>query len=178
MEEKVNPWKANLTNGLILGCAGIVFTLFAYFFDLTFNKNFGYIFFILAAIILYFCIKSYRDNYLHGNITYGQSVGAGVIIFLYYSIIAAIFTYLLYKVIDPELVNKMLANVEEQMMKSGKVPEGSMDTVMSFQKKFMRPEIMAPFSILGSMLFGTIISLIVSIFTKREGNPLVDSSSI
>lgn len=175
MSEKVNPWKANLTNGLILGLAGIVYTLVVYFLDLTFNKSMGYIFLLIAVFLLFFFIKSYRDNYLHGFITYGQSVGTGVIIFLYYSIISAIFMYILYKFIDTGLTDKMLAFAEEQMAKSGKVPEGSMETVMSMQRKIMKPEIMAPASLLNNMIFGTIVSLLVSIFTRKEGNPLLDA---
>lgn len=176
MEEKVNPWKANLTNGLIMGLAGIVFTLVLWFMDQTFNRNLGYIFMLIALFLMYYFIKSYRDNYLHGFITYGQSVGAGVIIWLYYSIIAAIFTYLLYKMIDPQLTDKLLAFTEEQMRKSGKVPDAAIDSALSIQKKFFKPEIMAPASIINNMIFGTIIALIVSIFTKKEGNPLIDNT--
>ena len=175
MEEKVNPWKANFTNGLILGLAGIVFSLIMWFLDLSLNQNLGYLFLFISAFIVYYFIKSYRDNYLHGNITYGQSVGAGVIIFFYYAIIMAIFIYILYKFIDPGLTDKMIAMAEEKVMASGKVPEEQMDTVMNMQKKFMGPEVMAPFSILWTMLSGTIISLIVSIFTRKEGNPLLDT---
>jgi hypothetical protein len=174
MEQKVNVWKANLTNGLILGLIGVVYTLVVYFLDLTFNKSMGYIFLLLAIFLLYYFLKTYRDNSLHGLMTYGQAVGAGVVIFLYYSIISAIFTYILYKVIDPGLTNKMLAFVEETMMKKG-IPEASLDTVMAIQKKILKPEIMAPFSIVNNMLFGTISSLIVGIFVRKEGNPLIET---
>ncbi|MBK8882149.1 MAG: DUF4199 domain-containing protein [Bacteroidales bacterium] len=176
MEQNVNVWKANLTNGLILGITGIVFTLIVYFLDLTFNKSVGYIFIGVAIILLYFFLRSYRDNYLHGNITYGQSVGAGVIIYLYYSIISAIFIYILYTVIDTGLTNKMLAFVEEEMVKSGKVPEGAMETALAFQKKLLVPEIMAPISLVTNMFYGTVISLLVSIFVKKEGNPLIETT--
>ena len=57
MEQKVNVWKANLTNGLILGIAGIVFTLVVYFLDLTFNKAVGYIFIGLPLSFLYFFLE-------------------------------------------------------------------------------------------------------------------------
>jgi len=177
MEQNVNVWKANLTNGLIMGLIGIVFSLVVYFLDLTFNKSIGYIFLLISVFLLYYFIKSYRDNYLHGQITYGQSVGAGVIIFLYYAIISSIFTYILYTVIDTDLTNKLLAYTEEQTIKSGKVPEGSIDTVMAFQKKFLKPGIMVLVGFFINMFFGTIISLIVSIFTKKEGNPLIETPS-
>ena len=175
MEQKVNVWRANLTSGLILGMAGIVYTLVIYFLDMTFNKSMGYIFLLLAIFLLYFLVKSYRDNYLHGIITYGQAVGAGVIIFLYYSILAAIFTYLLYKVIDPALPAKMIAFMEETMLEKG-IPEASLDAVMAIQKKIFKPEIMAPFSIINNMLFGTVISLIIGVFVRKEGNPLIDTT--
>lgn len=175
MEQKVNVWKANLNNGLILGMAGIVYTLVIYFLDMTFNRSMSYIFLLIAVFLLYFLIKSYRDNYLHGIITYGQAFGAGVIIFLYYSILSAIFTYLLFKVIDPALPAKMIAFVEETMVKKG-IPEASLDTVMAIQKKILKPEIMAPFSIINNMLFGTLISLIIGVFVRKEGNPLIESA--
>jgi hypothetical protein len=173
MEEKVNVWKANLTNGLILALLGIAWTLVMYFADLTFNKIQGYLFLLVLLGVLYFLLKAYRDNLMHGQITYGESVGAGVVIFLYYSICVAIFTYLLYTIIDPGLVAKQLAFAEETMVKKG-APQQAIDAGMAFTKKIMKPEIMAPLSILGNMIWGTILSLVVSIFIKKEGNPLID----
>lgn len=175
MEPQVNPWKSNLTNGLILGLVGVVYSLVMYFLDLSFNKAQGYIFMIVQIMFLYFLLKSYRDNFMHGQITYGQSFGAGVIICLYYSIIMAIFTYLLYTVIDTGLVNKQLAFVEETMVKKGTIPQATIDTAMKFQAKIMKPAIMAPLSIFGNMLWGVILSLIISIFIRKEGNPLIDT---
>jgi hypothetical protein len=176
MDENVSVWKANLTNGLIMGLLGVVFTLGLYFFDLLFNRSLGYIFLVVQVIILYYMLKSYRDNYRHGYLTYGQSLGAGVVIFLYQAVISAVFTYILYKFIDTSLTAKMLAFSEDAMVKRG-MSQQLIDAGMAFNKKIMIPEIMAPFSIFGTMIAGTIISLIVSIFTRKEGNPLVDVPS-
>ena len=109
MEEKVNPWKANLTNGLILGLVGVVYSLLMYFLNLSLNKSQSYVFMIVQIVVLYFLLKSYRDNFMHGQITIGQSVSAGVIINIYYAVIMAIFTYILYTVIDTGLIAKQLA---------------------------------------------------------------------
>jgi hypothetical protein len=176
MEERVSVWKANLTNGVILGLIGVVYSLVMYFLDLTFNKLQGYIFLVILIFVIFYMLKSYRDSFLHGNMSYGQSLGAGVIIFLYSSIIGAIFTYILYKFIDPGLLVKQLAMAEEVLVKRG-TPAEAMDAALAMQKKIMIPEIMAPSSILGNMFFGTIISLLVSIFTRKEGNPLIDTPS-
>jgi hypothetical protein len=174
MEEKVNPWKANLTNGLILGMAGVVYSLLMFFLNLSLNKAQGYVFLVILLFLLFYLLKSYRDNFMHGQITYGQSFGAGMIIFLYYAIIMGIFTYILYTVIDPTLVAKQLAAAEEQMVKRG-TPQSAIDAGMAFTAKIMKPGIMAISSIFMTMVFGAIITLIVSAFVKKEGNPLIDT---
>jgi hypothetical protein len=173
METKVSVWKANLNNGLILGLIGVVFTLILYFLDLLLNKTLSYILFPINLVVLYFMLKSYRDNFLNGNMTYGQSVGAGVIIFLYSTIISVIFSYILYKYIDPGLIGKILAASEESLAKRGMTQE-QIDTGMAMTKKLMTPGFMVITGLLAGMFFGTIISLIMSIFTKKEGNPLID----
>ena len=174
MEEKVNVWKANLTNGLILALEGIVFSLLLYFFDLTFNKTVGYINIPIQLALLYFLLKSYRDNYMHGQITFGQSVGAGVVMFLYVAVIMAVYTFILWGVIDPGLVKKSLAMAEEAMVKKG-APQAAIDTGMAFTAKIMKPGIISISSIFMNMIWGTVISLVVSVFVKKEGNPLLDT---
>jgi hypothetical protein len=79
-------------------------------------------------------------------------------------------------VIDTGLTNKMIAFMEESMVKKG-VPEASLDAVMAIQRKILKPEIMVPIGIISNVIYGTIISLIVSIFVKKEGNPLIDAPS-
>lgn len=177
MEQNVSVWKANLTNGLILGLIGIVYTLVMYFLDFTFNKVQGYIFLVILIVTLFYLIKSYRDNYLHGYISYGQAVGAGVIIFLYYALIMAVFTYILYAVIDPGLIDKQIAYAEELMAKRN-LPQEAMDAAMSFNKKIMKPGITAIIGIFSSMFTGLIMSLLVAIFVKKEGNPLIESGEV
>ena len=63
---------------------------------------------------------------------------------------------------------------EEAMAKKG-VPQAAIDAGMAFTAKIMKPAIMAPISIFGTMLGGLIYSLLVSIFIKKEGNPLIDT---
>ena len=173
MEEKVSLWKSNLNNGMIMGLLGVIYSLVMYFLDLSISKVPEYFFFAAQIVILFYMIKSYRDSHLYGFITYGQSLGVGVIIFLYYSIITAVFTYILYKFIDTSLIAKLLALTEETLGKRGLTQE-QMGAAMMIQKKIMIPEILPVLGIIVSMFFGTIMSLIVSIFTRNEGNPLID----
>jgi hypothetical protein len=174
MEQKVNAWKANLNSGLILALVGIAWSLIMYFLDLYLNKTQGYVFMLVQIGLLYYLLKSYRDNFLFGNISYGQSVGAGVIICLYYTVAVAIFTYILYSYIDPGLIKKQLAIAEEAMVKRG-TPQAGIDAGMAFTEKIMKPGIMVITTLFVGMLYGTVLTLLVSIFVKKEGNPLVDT---
>jgi hypothetical protein len=174
MEKTANVWKANLVNGLILGLIGVVYSLILWFLDLTFNKNLGYIFILAEVVILFFLVKSYRDNHMNGTIDYGQALGAGVIIFLYATIITSIFGALLYTVIDPGLLEKGIANTEEMYAKQGLTQE-QIDAAIKIAGKMMKPAIMIPIGLITNMFFGFIISLIVAAFVRKEGNPLVDA---
>jgi hypothetical protein len=175
MEKTVNVWKANLVNGLILGLIGVVYTLVIYFLDQTFNKSLNYIFLVIEIIILFFLVKAYRDNAMFGAITYGQALGAGVVIFLYATIITSIFSALLFSVIDPELMSKGIAASEEALQKRG-MPQEQIDLAMKYTAKMMKPAIMIPIGLITSMFYGLIMSLIVAAFVRKEGNPLVDTT--
>jgi hypothetical protein len=107
-------------------------------------------------------------------ITFGQALGAGVVIFLYYSVITAVFSYILFAVIDPGLIDKMIAAAEETGMKRGFSQE-QIDLSLQVQKKIMTPVFLSIMGIFGNMVLGLIISLIDAAFVRREGNPLAES---
>jgi hypothetical protein len=112
-----------------------------------------------------------------GMITYGQAFGAGVIICLYYAIIMAVFSYILYSFIDTGLINKLIAMNEEAGLKKGLTQE-QIDLSMKVTRKIMTPTFLSIMSIVINMFFGTIMSLLVAIFVKKEGNPLIDPQEV
>jgi len=175
MEKTSNVWKDNLVNGLILGLIGVVFSLVMWILDLTFNKNIGYLFLLAEIVILFFLLKSYRDNHMHGAISYGQALGAGVVIFLYATIITSIFSYLLNTVIAPGLMQKGLAVQEQAMLDRGGLTQEHIDAGLKVAEKMMQPAISIPIGLVVNMFFGLILSLIAAAFVRKEGNPLVET---
>jgi len=173
MEEKRSIWNETLNYGIILGLVSVGFSVLTYMFDLTFKSWIMVPSLVISLGVLYFLLRAYRDHYNNGYITYGKSVGAGVIINLYAGIIAAIYIYVLYKFIDPGLVEKSLAFAQEKMIAKG-VPEEALDAAASMQAKMMKPWIQAVTSVFYSVFFGLLISLIVSLFIMKKGNPLLD----
>ena len=173
MEQKKSMWKETLNYGIILGLVTVVFSVLTYMFDLTFKTWILWPSLLLSVVVLYLLLRSYRDHYNNGYITYGKSLGAGVIINIYAAIISAVYIYLLYTVIDPELMSKSMAVAEAKMVEKG-LPEEAIEKAIEMQAKMLKPWFTTLSSTLSSIFYGFILSLIVSIFIKKEGNPLLD----
>ncbi|HUW92422.1 MAG TPA: DUF4199 domain-containing protein [Bacteroidales bacterium] len=173
MEEKKSVWKETLQYGIILGLVSIVFSVLTYMLDVTGKPWVIVPSLIISIVVLYLLLRSYRDTYNHGFISYGKAVGAGVVMNIYAALLTAIYIYILFGFIDPGLVDKQMLEAEEKLIAKG-IPEGSIDTALQMQAKFMKPWFMALSSVFSAAFFGLILSLIVSLFIKNEGNPLLD----
>lgn len=171
MNHNISVWKANLNNGLVMGLITIAYTLVIYFLNLIFNEYLGYIFYIIQIVVLFILVKSYRENSKQGFITYGQAVTSGIIISIYSAVIYAVLIYILYAFIDTDLVNKQFAFIEETLIKRG-LPQSFIDSGLEIQKKFLQPSIYALTRLFSNFFGGTIITLVVSIFIRKENIPL------
>lgn len=173
MEENRSIWKETLNYGIILGLINVGLAVLTYMFDLTFKTWLMWPMILISVLVLFFLLRSYRDHYNNGYISYGKSVGAGVIISLYAAIIAAIFAYVLYAFIDPGLVDKSLAVAEERLIARG-MPDAAIEQAMELQAKMIKPWFTALMSVINGVFMGLIFSLIVSLFVMKKGNPLLD----
>ncbi len=173
MEKKRSIWKETLNYGIIYGLITVVFSVLTYMFDLTFKTWIIWPSLLLGVVVLFFLLRSYRDHYNNGYISYGKSVGAGVIISIYAAIISAIYIYVLYTFIDPGLMDKSMAVAEAKMLEKG-LPEAAIERAMEMQSKMMKPWFTSLMGIFNSVIYGLILSLIVSLFVMKKGNPLLD----
>ena len=87
------------------------------------------------------------------------------------SIISTIYTYLLYTLIDPELIDKMKIMAEEKIMNNSRIPESMYDSILEKMDKRMTVSKMT----MNAFIYGTIgtfvIGLIVAAFLKKEKTP-------
>lgn len=171
--KQTSAWKANLSNGLIMACIGIVYTIVMYFLNLTFDKAQGYIFYFIQIAVLFCMLKNYRDKYKGGYISFGESVGAGAIIYLVYAVIMSLFMYVLYKYIDPSLIDQTLANAQDMLSESG-IAQEQIDMAIEMQQSMVTPGFIAISSIFSYFLYGLVFSMVVSIFVKKSKNPIFD----
>lgn len=167
---KPSLFKASLNYGLMLGGALVLYSLLLYVLGMTGNQTLGYVSFVIYIILMILGIKEYRDKMSGGFISYGNSFVIGFLIALIGGLISAIFSFILFKFIDPALLQTTLDKAR-QSMEDKAMTEEQIEMAMKWTQSMMSPIGMLISSFIGSAIFGAIISLIVSIFMKKEGTP-------
>ena len=168
MEKKNPSILINALNwGLIIGLASIVYSVILYMLNLMFNQALGYAGVIIIIAGLAIAMKSYRDNVLGGVMSFGKAFGFGMLIIIVAALLGAIFSYLLYAVIDTGLSERMLEFTSDKMLKRG-VPEAQLDIILERAAKFQKPLPIAITALISSILGGVVLSLIMAAIFKKE----------
>ena len=155
---------------IIYALANIGIALILYILEII-DRNWSVMLLSLAvnAAILFFAMKSRKNDTLNGFMSLGQGFGTGMLILLLGGFITSIYTYVFYSFIDTEFMSKMMEISKAEMLKKD-MPEEQIEQALEMSKKFMTPIMMSIFAYLGTLLFGLIISLILAAVTKNE-NP-------
>lgn len=172
MEENKNDiLRHSATYGAIIGFALIIYTILLYIADLSLSRGLGYLSYVIIIAGLYIGIKKFRENEPSEAIKYSKALGVGVLICVFLGFIGSVFTYLQFRFIDPDLVNKILEMSEEKLLDRG-LSVDMIEMQSDFMKKFMSPGIMALSSFISYIFMGTVFSLILAAFLKKEPNPM------
>lgn len=169
MEEKSTFWKSAMIYGLYIGIFFTLFSVILYVTGQTQNKTMGYISFPLYALAIVLIQLQYRNKEMNGVMSYGQAVGIAVAAMLFSGIITALYTMILYSFIDPTLIDQIKNLQEQEMLKKG-LTEDQVEAAMAMSSKMMTPGWMSIMGLIGSVIIGTLISLISSIFVKKQPN--------
>ncbi len=168
MEEKaVSIWKSTMITGVYIAVVLILLSVVFYVTGNPFSKISQYLtypIFIGGVILAQITYK----KALGGTLTYGQAVASGVLALVFASAISGIYSFILFKFIDPSLTEQLRIFTEEQIIKQGRVPEEQLEMAVNMATKFQTPFMMLVMSIVGGAFLGLIISLITAIFTKKN----------
>lgn len=161
--------KSSMNAGAILGLVMVAFTIVLYVLNLTTSKSLNLLFYVFIVAGLYISIKQYGKEQLNGFLTYKVSLSYGILVSFFASVILAFFTYLLYKLIDPDLINKLKELQIEEMLKRG-ITEDQIEYMQdsSIFKMMLSPGMIAISSLFTYTIVGVLLSLIVSFFTKSK----------
>lgn len=170
--EQTQPslFKYSINYGLITGLILVVYSLLLYFTNLNLDQTMGYISFLILAACIFFTGKHYRDSVLHGSIAYAQALGLGVLVGVFASVLLGFFSYLELKFIDPSIIDKQLELTQQKMVEKG-LNEEQLEMAMKVTKQWMTPAMSFIISIFSFAFISLIISLITSIFIRKDTNP-------
>jgi len=127
---------------------------------------------LIGGIIL--GTKYFRDNVLHGTISYGKALASGTWIAFFCSILLAFFMYLFLLFIDPSMLDIILQEQEKQLIQKG-LSDDQIEMAMHYTRKFTTPTMFALMSVLTYTFLGFIFSLITSAFLKKAGPSSFDN---
>ena len=168
MEQKpASMLKSSLTSGIYIGVALILISVIMYVAGIMFETWAQYISYPILILGAVYAQVTYKKS-LGGEMAYGKAVGVGVLALIFASVLSSIYAYVLYTVIDPELIDQIRIMTEQRLVEQGNIPEEQMDQVLEMSMRFQKPAIMAIMGIFGGALIGLIVSLITAIFTKKN----------
>jgi hypothetical protein len=167
-EKKQSMGITTLGYGVILAVVAIIYSLLLFVLDVDNQSSLNYLsYVILVAGIIVFQIN-YRNKHLGGFISYGKAFMVGFLTVVFYSIVMAIFTYVFFVYIDPGAIEEIKMAAEEGMIEGG-MSDQEIDQAMKFVELMQTHAMLTMWALLGNIVVGAILSLITSIFVKKEG---------
>jgi len=168
MENQKTSLKQIATNyGLLLALVSILLLVVMYVANISQNWMLSTLGFIITIYLLFTAIKTYKNGN-GGFLSLGEALKVGLATALIAGIVSALYSYIHYTFIYPEYVDVVINEAREQMASQSQgMTEEQMEQALSFTKSFTTPFMMSTFSLIGSLFFGFIISLVSGLILKR-----------
>jgi hypothetical protein len=161
-------WNQAMRWGLYVSVALIIISLVFYFMGKSGHNAEGWFQYLIAIAGIIMATGTFRKKLPEkAPFSYGNALGFGVSVMLFSSIVVAVYTYVMYQFISPELMDKLLIETEEAYLKSG-LSEDMVEQQVNLLKNFMSPGLLAFSQIFNWVFTGLIISLITSIFLMKK----------
>ena len=165
MEKEVTTRGVGLQYGVIAGIIMIIYGMILQLTDMATNQGLAFLNYLFLAVVIFLAHKKYKETG-DGFLSYGQGLGIGFWVSLAGGILAMVFSYVYMKFIDSSMMDQAMEKARYDMEEQG-MSDAQVDQAMSMTEKFMTPEIIFVFGILGVLFFGFILSLIISAITKK-----------
>lgn len=153
--------------GLYLGLALILNQLIFYISGNPFSDYAGYLTYVIIIGCLGYAMRTFAKLNTEEGMPYSRALGLGTLISVFGGILFAFFTYILYKFIEPGMIEKMISVMEEKLLAQGYKDE-FVEKMLGAQKTYMTPGIMSFAQVFSVTFMGFIFSLVLAIFFKKE----------
>ena len=164
--------KIILNIGLFLGLASIALSVILYLLNMHLEQNMltGAIGLLIILIFVVYGINQYKKA--NGNLlSIGQALKVGTGIALVGGIISVIYTLIFIYVIEPDFMAQIGDIQQQAILKSNPdMTDEQLKQSMALAKKFSSPAIISAMSLIFSIFFGFIFSLIAGLIMKNDRN--------
>ena len=174
--------KIVLTFGLISGAviSALMFATIPFMHKIGFNRGLviGYTTMVLAFLLVFFGIRSYRENVGDGRLSFGRAVGVGLLIMLITCACYVVSWEIIYFNIMPDFTEKYAAFVIENERAKG-ASQAELAAKMEEMKRFSELYNNNIFFNVGMTFLeplpvGVIMTLISALILRRRGKDLQD----
>jgi hypothetical protein len=131
----------------------------------------GYTTMVAAFLMVFFGIRSYRDNVADGKITFGKAFAVGILITLIGCICYVVVWEIMYFFVLPDFLDKYAQHMVDKARASGatqQVIDAQLQEMKSFKSMYDNPFFNAAFTFAEPFPVGLIITLISSAILRRR----------
>ncbi len=170
--------KIVLTFGLICGAvlSGLMLLTVAFVDRIGFDRGVivGYTTMVLAFLLVFFGIRSYRENVGGGYISFGRALSVGLLIMLITCVMYVVIWEFEYHTFFPDFMDKYAVHVIEKARAAGATPDEltkQSEKLKSFKEMYANPFYNVAFTIIEPLPIGIPMTLIsAAILRKRRKN--------
>src|SRR6266852_6487926 len=131
----------------------------------------GYTTMILAFMLVFFGIRSYRENVSDGHITFGRAFAVGILITLVACVCYVVAWEIIYFKFMPDFADKYAGYVIEKVRASGasqQVIDAQLQQMKSFKAMYNNPFINAAITFTEPFPIGLIVTLISAAILRKK----------
>jgi amino acid transporter len=170
--------KIVLTFGLIAGgiLSGMMLITVPFQEQIGFDKGaiIGYTTMVLAFLMVFFGVKSYRDNVAGGNMTFGRALKVGLMITAVASLCYVATWELIYYEFVPDFVDKYAAHAVEKAKQAGATDAelaARTKEMVAFKEMYRNPLVNIALTLLEPLPVGILFALLAAgaLSRKRRG---------
>lgn len=167
--------KIVLTFGLISGAILSAMMLITIPFQdqIGFDKGaiIGYTTMVLAFLMVFFGVKSYRDNVVGGTVTFGRAFKVGLLITAVASICYVATWEVIYYQLSPDFGDKYAAHAIEKAKKSGATDAqiaAQTKQMTEFKEAYKNPLVNIAYTMLEPLPVGILFALLTAVALSRK----------
>ena len=167
--------KIVLTFGLIGGAilAVMMMAIFPFHEQIGFDRGVyvGYTTMVLAFLMVYFGVQSYRDNVAGGSVTFGRAFMVGLLISLVIMACYVVLWQVMYYNFMPDYLDQYAAYVLEKARQAGATPEqiaAQAKEMREFGEMYQNPLVNAAFTLLEPLPVAVVFTLVTAGVVSRK----------